>query len=171
MTPAADIALRAWQEKDVERLADMRNDRALQSLLLARVRGSDQSQVRQWLRDRTSNPDSLFYVVTTTSSDECIGYVQVVDIDWIDRRGNLGICLAPGEQGQGLGTKTLGLLVDSLRSDWDLRKLSLRVRSDNVRAIRCYERFGFLHCGLQRRHVRLDGAWLDVACMELLFNE
>lgn len=171
MSPTSDIALREWRAKDVEHITELRNDRALQSLLMARVRGSDESHVHQWLRDRTSNPNALFYVVTTTPSDRCIGYVQIVEIDWIDRRGDLGICLAPGEQGHGLGTKALGLVVKSLRNDWALRKLSLRVRSDNVRAIRCYERFGFLHCGLQRRHVRLDGAWLDVACMELLFDE
>jgi len=168
---AADVVLREWREADVDVLKAMRNDRVLQSLLLARVRGSDEVQVRQWLRDRTSASDSLLFVVATSPDDRCIGYVQVAAIDWVDRSGDLGICLAPAHQGRGAGTRALTLAVDALRRTWGLRKISLRVRADNVGAIRCYERFGFTHCGLQRRHVNLDGNWLDVVLMELFLDE
>ncbi len=171
MSAPEEIVLRAWRDVDVELLTVLRNDRHLQSLLLARVRGSDEAQVRQWLRERTSGADSLFFVVAESPADRCIGYVQLAAIDWVDRNGDLGICLAPAHQGQGVGTRALTLAIDALRRTWGIRKISLRVRSDNLRAIRCYERFGFAHCGLQRRHVNLDGAWLDVVLMELFVDE
>jgi RimJ/RimL family protein N-acetyltransferase len=171
MSAATEVVLRQWREADVDVLMALRNDRELQALLLARVRGSDAGQVRQWLRDRSSDPDSLLFVIAVAPADQCIGYVQLASIDWIDRSGNLGICLAPAAQGHGAGTRALELAVEALRSTWGIRKISLRVRSDNLRAIRCYERVGFAHCGLQRRHVRVDGAWLDVALMELFVDE
>ena len=171
MSAATEILLREWREADVDVLMRLRNDRHLQAMLLARVRGSDAGQVHQWLRDRTSGPDSLFYVVATSSADRCIGYVQLASIDWIDRNGDLGICLVPAEQGHGAGTRAVELAVEALRSTWGIRKISLRVRSDNLRAIRCYERMGFAHCGVQRRHVNLDGAWLDVVMMELFVDD
>lgn len=171
MTAPGDVVLRAWAERDVAFLTTLRNDRALQALLLARVRGSDEGQVRQWLRDRSSATDSLFFVIADAASGNCIGYAQLAAIDWVDRNGNLGICIAPAHQGRGVGAQTLALLMEALRATWSIRKVSLRVRTDNLRAIRCYERFGFAHCGLQHRHVYLDGKWLDVALMELFVDE
>jgi diamine N-acetyltransferase len=171
LSAPGDIVLRAWREADVEQLTNLRNDRNLQALLLARVRGSDEGQVRQWLRERTASEDSLFFVIADSPADRCIGYLQLTAINWIDRNGELGICLAPSHQGHGAGTRALSLAVDALRRTWGIRKINLRVRSDNLRAIRCYERLGFAHCGLQRRHVNLDDAWLDVALMELFVDE
>jgi diamine N-acetyltransferase len=171
LSTPGDIVLRTWREADVELLTALRNDRDLQALLLARVRGSDEAQVRQWLRDRTSGADSLFFIIAESPADRCIGYVQLAAIDWVDRVGDLGICVAPGHQRRGAGTRALTLAMDALRRTWGIRKINLRVRSDNLRAIRCYERLGFAHCGLQRRHVNLDGAWLDVVLMELFVDE
>lgn len=163
--------LRQWREADLPCLTALRNDRALQALLLARVRGSDDVQVRQWLRERTVGLYSLLFAVAEMPLDRCIGYVQITGIDWIDRRGDLGICIAPDQQGQGLGTAALRAAFTALRADWGFRKITLRVRLDNLEAIRCYERLGFNHCGVQRQHVRLGGKWLDVSTMELLFDE
>lgn len=171
MSSPERVVLREWREADLPCLTALRNDRALQALLLARARGSDDFQVRQWLRERTAGSDSLFFVVVEMPLDRCIGYIQIAGIDWIDSRGDLGICIAPDQQGQGLGTAALRVAIAALRADWGLRKITLGVRSDNLQAIRCYERLGFNHCGVQRRHVRLGGSWLDVSTMELLLDE
>lgn len=171
MSSLGRVSLREWREADIPCLTALRNDQKLQALLLARVRGSDAVQVRQWLRERTAGPDSLFFVVVEIPLDQCIGYIQIVGIDWVDSRGDLGICIGPAQQGQGLGTQALRVAIDALRATWGLRKLSLRVRSDNLKAIRCYERLGFGHCGVQRRHIRLGGSWHDVSTMELVLDD
>jgi RimJ/RimL family protein N-acetyltransferase len=62
------------------------------------------------------------------------------------------------------------VLLDHLRVERGLRKLSLRVRSDNVQAIHCYERAGFVRCGLLRSHVLIGAAWHDVVVMERLLE-
>ena len=85
MTQLASVTLREWRESDIPALTALRNDRELQALLLARVRGSDEVQVRQWLRERTAGPDSLFFVVAEAVLDKCIGYIQIDGIDWVDR--------------------------------------------------------------------------------------
>lgn len=166
MSPQAP-RLRPWRDADVPRLLQWRNDVALQAQLLARARGSDEAAVRRWLSERSAPPRSLLFVVADGESDAALGYLQIVDIDPEDRRGELGICLGLEAQGRGWGTSALRLALAHAKDVAGLRKINLRVRSDNTRAIRCYERLGFGHCGLWRQHVHIEEAWRDVALMEI----
>jgi diamine N-acetyltransferase len=163
----ATVRLRAWSEQDVPALMQWRNDVALQAQLLARARGSNEAQVREWLRERTTGTGNLFFVIAKRDDDTAIGYLQFTGFDPVDRRADLGICLAPAAQGQGAGTEALRLVLPYLRDTWALRKLSLWVRSDNERAVRCYHRLGFEPCGTLREHVHIEGEWRDVVLMDL----
>ncbi len=170
MIEGRTVCLRAWREGDLPTLLALRNDVPLQAQLLARARGSDMAQVRHWLQERSAGQESLLWIVADKGTDEALGYVQVAGIDAIDRRGDLGICLAPTAQGRGRGRETIAALLPWLRDTRDLRKLSLRVRADNAAAIRCYERLGFEACGTLREHVFIDEAWQDVVLMDLFLR-
>ena len=160
------VRLRSWSEADLPALTSMRNDVALQSQLLARVRGSTPDQVRHWLEHRSATPGGLLLVVASRDDDRPLGWVQLTGLDDIDRRAELGIGLAAEHRGAGLGGEALRLLLAHLRASWPLRKVGLRVRADNLRALRCYEAAGFERCGLLRADAWADGAWRDVVLME-----
>ena len=164
------ILLRGWREADLPALAQLRNDVALQAQLLSRARGSDIEQVRRWAQERASSPHSLLFVVCERGSDDVLGYLQLTGLDDVGRRAELGICLRPQSQGQGLGREVLQEVQPYLRDVWALRKLSLRVRRDNDRAIRCYERVGFERCGMLHEHVFIEGRFQDVVLMELFLR-
>lgn len=157
------IRLRVWREDDLQILSEMRNDIYLQAQLLSRVRGSNADQVLAWLQDRA---DRLFFVIADANSDAAIGYLQISNLNTLDRHGDLGICLAGWARGRGLGTEAVDLVSDYLRNTWGLSKINLRVRADNIAAQRCYEKSGFKRCGLLRNHICLEQQWLDVVLME-----
>ena len=160
------VRLRGWREADLGILCELRNNVELQSQLLARVRGSDESQVQQWLTVRSTDEQGLLLVIANQADDRALGYIQLRDMNGIDRRAELGICLHPTAQGRGIGSESLRILLPYLRDVWGVRKIILRVRGDNARAIACYERAGFDRCGLMREHVFADGAYRDVVLME-----
>jgi diamine N-acetyltransferase len=164
------IRLRSWKEKDVPTMTEIRNDVPLQAQLLARVRGSDEAQVRRWLQERSSSADSLLFIVADLASDNAIGFMQLTGMDPIDRRAELGICLIRSRQGKGVGSEVLLLALPHLRDSTGLRKLSLRVRADNDAAIRCYARVGFKQCGRLREHVHIEGSWHDLVLMDLFLR-
>ncbi len=170
MIDGTQVRLRGWQESDLEVLTEMRNDLALQAQLLSRARGSNTQQVRQWLQERTADAHRLLLIVAGREDDRTLGYLQLSEIDGIDQRAELGICICAQAQGHGIGREVLTLVQPYLRQVWALRKLSLRVRSDNAPAIACYERVGFERCGLLRRHVHIDGKFHDVVLMELFLS-
>jgi RimJ/RimL family protein N-acetyltransferase len=166
MIEGASIRLRAWQERDLRALQVLRNDVALQAQLLARAQGSDIAQVRDWLERRSNGTDSVLFVIADQHVDEVLGFIQFTGLDPIDCLADLGICLSPAAQGRGAGTEAITLALPHLREVWRTRKLNLRVRSDNERAIRCYQRLGFEQCGHLRKHIFIDGDWHDVLLME-----
>ena len=163
------IRLRPWRDADVATLRELRNDVALQAMLLARARGSDDAMVREWLGRRGSGA-SLLLVVAEAGGDLAIGWVQAVDIDRDDRRADIGICLAPAHQGKGLGTEAMRAFMEHLDANEGIGKVTLRVRADNDRAVACYRRLGFRECGTLRAHARFDGRWIDVVLMEAFLD-
>jgi diamine N-acetyltransferase len=167
----AVVRLREWRVSDVPALRVLRNDDPLQAQLLARARGSDEAAVLRWLETRAASPNSWFRIVADGATDAPLGYLQVVDIEPDDHRGEFGICLAPDAQGKGRGLAALRLALQEAARVHALRKVSLRVRTDNARAIRCYEAAGFERCGLLREHVHIEGAWRDVLLMEHFLPE
>ena len=166
MIDGAMIRLRTWQENDLPAITLLRNDIALQAQLLARVRGSGAEQVRIWLENRSTKHDELFFIISDRNTDAALGFIQIIDMDLVDQRADLGICLIRESQGRGLGSESLHLISAYLRDIWNLRKLSLRVRADNVTALRCYTKFGFKNSGVLREHVFIDGVWHDIILME-----
>jgi len=161
------IILRNWSQPDLQEIVGLRNDIELQSQLLARVRGSTDEQVLHWLKDRSTGTDTHLLIIADKEHDHAIGYIQITRIDYTDRRGEVGICLGKAHQGCGLGTEALSLAIEHFRTIWNFRKLTLSVRSDNARAIKCYQKLGFVQVGVFLKHIFMNGEWQDITVMEL----
>jgi len=158
--------LRPWQDADLKVLTELRNDIAIQSQLLARVRGSQSEQVHEWLQRYSGQADRLLFIIAARETDEALGFTQITDMNFPDGHAEVGICLIRQVQGRGLCKQVLNLLGDHLRAHWHLRKLYLRVRADNTPALHCYEKAGFERCGMLRRHIFIEDYWQDVVLME-----
>ncbi|MBK6961251.1 MAG: GNAT family N-acetyltransferase [Gammaproteobacteria bacterium] len=71
----------------------------------------------------------MFFIVADRATDATLGFLQITDMDLIDRRAELGICLIRESQRRGIGSESLHLVSAYLRDIWNCRKLSLRVRA------------------------------------------
>ncbi len=165
------LRLRPWIDSDIPALTALRNDISIQAQLLSRTRGSNPIQIRDWLNDRSSHNDRLFYVIAESATNRCGGFLQIDKINLLDRRAELGICVLPDFQGRGFAKEAISLVKGHLVAYWNLRKLNLSVRADNTVARRAYHKIGFQECGQLRSHVFLEGDWHDVVLMEWLLVE
>jgi len=166
MLNGKNVVLRAWREPDVEALAELRNDRVLQSQLMTQPRPNSLPRVRRWLQDKSEKEDGLFFVIAAARDDAPLGYVQIQNLQQRHGRGELGICLAPRAHGKGVAQEALTLLEAYLVDTFGLRKLTLQVLLENARAIRFYERYGFQRVGVMKEHFILNGDYKDVLVME-----
>ena len=101
-----------------------------------------------------------------------IGNCALLDIDWRNRSGELGILIGEKDYwGQGYGTEAIRLLVKHAFETLNLHRVWLRVYETNPRAIRAYEKAGFVMEGRQRQAEIKNGKYIDVLVMSLLREE
>jgi len=81
--------------------------------------------------------------VAVDKTGETIGLAELIELDYIHRRGEFQIIIAPGAQGQGYATSATLLATDYAFSVLNMRKLYLIVDVSNQSAIHVYEKCGF----------------------------
>jgi diamine N-acetyltransferase len=81
--------------------------------------------------------------VVVDSDGRTIGLTELIELDYIHRRGEFVIIIAPEAQGHGFATGATELASDYAFSVLNLRKLYLIVDVSNAAAIHIYEKCGF----------------------------
>ncbi|WP_145638027.1 GNAT family N-acetyltransferase [Neorhizobium alkalisoli] len=83
--------------------------------------------------------------------------------------GVLGMGVIPGYRDRGLGRKLILSALEAAKHA-GLRRVELHAHADNTRAIALYEKVGFLHEGIARDAVRIDGRYIDSVLMAKIFD-
>ena len=116
-----------------------------------------------WLCRRLEGP---FFKICINNEDQFLGYVQLVDVNRNNKTAYLGICVSSEARGKGNGNKMLTALIDIAKSELNIRKLLLKVRSDNFPAIRLYERNLFKKVGVLQDEYYDSHAYWNVELYE-----
>jgi RimJ/RimL family protein N-acetyltransferase len=101
-----------------------------------------------------------------------IGQIRLDPIDLRERRASLRVGIDDKNLlGVGLGTEAIGLVLDYAFNVLKLHRISVRVIAYNLRAIRAYQKCGFLVEGKEREAAFVDGMWYDDVMMAILDRE
>jgi RimJ/RimL family protein N-acetyltransferase/predicted N-acetyltransferase YhbS len=101
-----------------------------------------------------------------------IGHVHIDAIDEQSQSGRYRVGIDnPEYWGKGYGTEAGRLMLRYAFETLGLHRVSLRVAAYNARAIRCYEKCGFRHEGIERDSFFVDGKWHDDVLMAILREE
>ncbi len=97
------------------------------------------------------------FVICLVDDERSIGEALLFGIDRAHGSAELGIFIGePAEWGKGYGTDAVTALVDFGFGELRLERIFLNVWTENARAIRAYEKAGFVHEGTLR-HDRYEG--------------
>ncbi|MBX3491060.1 GNAT family protein [Parvibaculum sp.] len=164
------VRLRAPSGSDCEVLGRIRRSVDLQHLLLAYPDPSELEDLEGWLERRLSEPRGAFFVIADGVTDECLGYVQIVNVHGKGGNGSLGIAVDSTARGHGVGRQAVELILTHARSVMGLRKVELEVMAQNLPAIGLYKSLGFSDVGTRRRHYFDGDEWRDVLVMEIFLE-
>jgi diamine N-acetyltransferase len=118
-----------------------------------------------------SHPGQAFFTVYDRSDLEPIGTTSLAGIDHKNGTATFGILIGE-RRGQGLGTATTRLVLDSAFTVLGLHNVDLQVVfSWNRAAIRCYEKAGFREVGRRRGGVVTMGRRFDVVIMDAVADD
>jgi RimJ/RimL family protein N-acetyltransferase len=82
-------------------------------------------------------------------------------------RGTLGMGVIPDYRGRGIGARLMDQTLKQAFASGFVR-IEFSVRADNLRAMRLYEKFGFVREGVLRDAVFVDGEFHDTIAMALI---
>lgn len=108
------------------------------------------------------DPSGAFCIVIRGDVSRPIGLIQYEGSAPRDRRAQLGLLIGePDAWGRGYGPEATILLLNWLFNHRNLHRVWLTVQANNPRAIRAYDKVGFVHEGTFRAHNFYDGRYHD----------
>ena len=84
--------------------------------------------------------------------------------------GEFGVSVLKEYWGTGIGKELIEYLINWSKNSGIIRKINLRVRTDNTRGIHLYKKFGFLEEGIIKRDFLINGEFYDSLQMGLLID-
>jgi RimJ/RimL family protein N-acetyltransferase len=110
--------------------------------------------------------------ISPDEAGSLIGEIRLDRIDLRDRRASLAIGIEdPSQLGKGLGSEAIALALGYAFNVLELHRVSVRVVDYNLRAIRAYQKCGFIIEGREREAALVDGGWHDDVMMAILDRE
>ena len=168
------IRLRAPEREDLPRFVAWLNDPEVRENL-AMYLPISMAQEENWFEDILKRPPETHpLVIEVQEKDDWvpIGNMGVFDHNKISRSAELGIMIGnKAYWNKGFGTRAIQLMLKHCFETLNLNRVSLIVYQTNPRAIRCYEKVGFIHEGKMREAHYQKGKYIDVLMMSVLAND
>jgi diamine N-acetyltransferase len=168
------IRLRAAEREDIPRFVRWLNDpEVTEGLLFYSVMSLAEEE--NWFENMLRRPKDEHVFVIEICQDQVwtpIGNCNFNNIDWRVRSAELGIFIGEKQLwNQGYGTETMRVLVRYGMQMLNLNRIMLEVYATNLRAIRAYEKAGFVLEGRKRQGMYKNGKYIDVLLMSVLRSE
>jgi RimJ/RimL family protein N-acetyltransferase len=129
-------------------------------------------EIERFFTMRAMGTDSLAMGIHVRDTNRLIGSCAFSQLD--GDNGSALFHITIGERdawGHGYGGEATRLMVDHAFAGLGLHRVALSVFAFNERAIRAYERVGFVHEGRSREAIWRDGRWWDELHMSVLEPE
>lgn len=164
------VCLRALERTDIPRLVKWLNDPEVKRFLRS-YRPISQAEEEIWFERQIGNPNFLIFAVENEDGTH-IGIISLDEIDWKNRKATMGVII--GEKGywdRGYGTDAVKTLLRFAFDELNLNRVEVSVYDFNLRAIRCYEKCGFVIEGRLRQSIFRNGRYHDELKMAILKEE
>jgi len=165
------IRLRAPEREDIPHFVQWLNDPEVR-FGLANYLPMSTPEEEKWFESMLSRPAAehpLTIEIQPQGKWKAIGNISFFNIDWRVRSAEVGIFIGEKEfWNQGYGTETMQLFLKHGFETLNFNRIFLVVFENNPRAIRAYEKAGFVLEGRQRQAMFMDGEYIDVLMMSVL---
>ncbi|HVF04151.1 MAG TPA: GNAT family protein [Frankiaceae bacterium] len=165
------VRLRAPEPRDADRLYELFNDAGAVAGLGVRYPVSRQAEL-DWVTGRGTPSYGSAHFAVETHDGLLLGTCGLFDTEWPENRSaQLGIALVDRSQwDKGYGTDTMRTLCRFGFEQMNLHRIELLVFASHTRAIRVYEKVGFVREAVARQK-HWNAGWHDDVLMSLLEGE
>ncbi len=168
------VRLRPMERDDLPHAVQWLADPEVRSGIAMFMPQSMEDETAWYERMRQREPYLRIFAIDAREGENWIhiGSCGFHDLVWRDRHAEFGIMIGDKNYwSKGYGTDAVRALVNLGFGQFNLERIYLHVFDFNARAIRCYEKVGFVVEGRLRRHHYYDGQYYDELVMGLLREE
>ena len=173
-TAAPELRLRALEREDLPFVHGLSNDSGIMSYWFEEPYEALVELQDIYDRHIHDNRERRFVIQVDTAGDGVdgrAGLVELVEIDYIHRKAEFQIIVHPDHQGRGLAARASAAALDHAFGVLNLHKVYLVVDVQNARAVRAYEKTGFVVEGELREEYFAGGRYRDAYRMAILQRE
>ncbi len=100
-------------------------------------------------KELDENPFAHYFLLENQENQKLIGVISL----WIDtpQAQIINLLIMPEYQGQNYSIVLMDFMMDYLKS-YEVKEITLEVRQSNIRAIRLYEKYGFVQAAIRRQY-------------------
>ena len=125
--------------------------------------------MRAYIEEKSRSRDNVFLAVVHRENDKHIGNIKLGPIDWIHRRGDVGIIIGDKNcWGKGFASEAIGLMADYAFNTLNLHKLTAGYYSPNRACGKAFEKNGFVPEGVRKQHAFYEGTYVDLNLLGLV---
>ncbi len=131
-------------------------------------------KITGWIEtDQEKEPPSGYhFAIRTLDDDRLIGFIGLDGTSFPNSESFVGIGIGERQYwGKGYGTDAMRVILRYAFQELNLRRVALNTFEYNPRAIRSYEKAGFIHEGRSREYLWREGRRWDLIYMGILREE
>ena len=166
-----DIIIKEARTEDAAKLIEYTKIAGAQTdnLSFGKEGAGDTPEVEEFIKKISSDPNSVMYFAW--KNDDIVGCANISGMKRrMSHRANFAISVAKSEWGCGIGSVLLEKCI-SFAKDNGIEIINLDTRSDNIRAISLYKKFGFVKIGRMPAFSKINGEYIDADLMYLDLRE
>ncbi|MEY8739446.1 GNAT family N-acetyltransferase [Paenibacillus tundrae] len=130
------------------------------------------AQAERYVENTAQDDSRLMLLIALQETDQVIGDIVLMDMHSKNRSAHLRIAIDNAKhQGKGYGSEAMLLMLDYGFGICNLHRIELEVYAFNERAIRTYEKLGFLREGISRDVLFYNHQYHDAIRMSMLEDE
>lgn len=169
MLKGEKVYLRLMQVSDIKRLSDLSND----------------YEVKKY-NDEMLDTDKKIYIDQDSSNvsickrkavsiinkkNVLVGFITYKPNDYCNNVYSIGITIGKKYWNRGYGEDSIKTLIRYLFDDLNAKRIQLEVAAENIRAIKCYKKCGFIEEKIRKARYYIDEKYTDVIIMGILKKE
>jgi diamine N-acetyltransferase len=163
------LTLRALERSDLRFIHNLNNNRNIMSYWFEEPYESFDELEELYNKHIHDNAERRF--IAENSSQQVIGLVELIEINYIHRSAEFQIIIAPEFQGNGYAIGLISKALDYSFTILNLHKVYLHVATENEKALHIYRKAGFTEEGRLVQEFFFNGRYQDVIRMYILQNE
>lgn len=163
-----EIGLRALEKEDLPFIHKLNNNVEIMSYWFEEAYKTMTELETSFEKD-ISNPHQRQFILNKGS--ERLGLVELVSIDYMNRKAEFTIMMDPAHQGNGYAGIATRLAVDYAFNIFNLHKLYLIVDEVNEKAIHIYKKIGFHEEATLKEEYFVNGSYHNIVIMSMFEDD